>query len=249
MITLDSALSFYHYGKATSTAADYNGVDMRTEVYLLTRNVKIYGDSTDDWPAHILVTDQEETNGQLNKGSLIMNNVEVDNCSQEDQGRGCIRFEGAIGGANTYSKISNSAVHNGMDWALSLLSAENIEIRNNVFVGFTSIGARIDYTKNVTIVGNYMGDVKSRTLYLIDNTVDKEACWAIGSVSDIKTGVKNIGLTFTDNIAAGCQYAGFIAPGYLACGDVNSRIFYNNVAHSINGLGAYLYNNPLSTSS
>ena len=39
VITLDNALDFYHYGQATSTEADYNGIDIRTEVFLLTRNI------------------------------------------------------------------------------------------------------------------------------------------------------------------------------------------------------------------
>jgi hypothetical protein len=38
---LDRALSYYHWGQATSTGPSYSGVDMRTEAVLLTRNVKI----------------------------------------------------------------------------------------------------------------------------------------------------------------------------------------------------------------
>lgn len=43
VVVLDRALSAYHYGTATSTASNYNGVDIRGEVYLLTRNIKIAG--------------------------------------------------------------------------------------------------------------------------------------------------------------------------------------------------------------
>ncbi len=41
VITLDSALAYYHYGKDGATDDLYNGVDIRTEVILLTRNIKI----------------------------------------------------------------------------------------------------------------------------------------------------------------------------------------------------------------
>jgi len=46
-ITLDSETEHYHYGAAESTAAKYNDiVDIRGEVVNLSRNVKIYGDSS-----------------------------------------------------------------------------------------------------------------------------------------------------------------------------------------------------------
>ena len=40
-IRLDKPLRHYHWGDFQSTADEYNGVDMRGEVVLLTRNVKI----------------------------------------------------------------------------------------------------------------------------------------------------------------------------------------------------------------
>ena len=53
VITLTAGLTHYHFGKATTTAADYNNAfDIRGEVVLLTRNVRIVGDNTDlngDW--------------------------------------------------------------------------------------------------------------------------------------------------------------------------------------------------------
>lgn len=44
VITLDSPLLYYHYGAAESTATTYNGVDIRNEVALLTRNVLVKGE-------------------------------------------------------------------------------------------------------------------------------------------------------------------------------------------------------------
>jgi hypothetical protein len=40
-VTFDPALKYYHFGAAESTAAGYDGLDMRGEVVLLTRNLKI----------------------------------------------------------------------------------------------------------------------------------------------------------------------------------------------------------------
>lgn len=48
VITVNAALAHYHFGAATSTAATYNNVvDIRGEVVLLSRNVRIVGDNTD----------------------------------------------------------------------------------------------------------------------------------------------------------------------------------------------------------
>lgn len=41
----------------------------------------------------------------------------------------------------------------------------------------------------------------------------------------------------TNNIAAGCKFAGYLAPGY-DCGDTSSTRFKNNISHSNKGVGA-----------
>ena len=68
--------------------------------------------------------------------------------------------------------------------------------------------------------------------------VDKEGCVAICSY--MSQGSKCSGLQITNNIAAGCKFGGFIAPGH-DCDDRTSLKFKNNVAHSSNGAGAYIY--------
>lgn len=42
-IKLNRDLHYYHWGAAESTALKYNGIDMRTEVLILSRNIKIRG--------------------------------------------------------------------------------------------------------------------------------------------------------------------------------------------------------------
>jgi hypothetical protein len=46
IVVLTQALEYYHFGSAVSTATNYQGLDMRGEVILLTRNIVIQGDST-----------------------------------------------------------------------------------------------------------------------------------------------------------------------------------------------------------
>ena len=68
LITLDEPLNFYHWGAAESTEADYNGVDMRGEVILLNRNIKIQGEDVDGWGGQVFVSDYFETDGTWRKG-------------------------------------------------------------------------------------------------------------------------------------------------------------------------------------
>ena len=46
---LDRTLNYYHYGANVSSASKYNGVDIRGEVVLLSRNVRIVGNDTEAW--------------------------------------------------------------------------------------------------------------------------------------------------------------------------------------------------------
>lgn len=52
----------------------------------------------------------------------------------------------------------------------------------------------------------------------------------------------------TNSIAAGCPYAGFVAPGH-ACDDNDSTTFRGNVAHSSERSGGHIYPNPSISSS
>jgi len=49
IVTFNTPLKFYHWGQETSKALHYNGVDMRGEVIMLSRNVKVIGNNTDNW--------------------------------------------------------------------------------------------------------------------------------------------------------------------------------------------------------
>lgn len=42
---------FYHWGAEKSTGEDYSGVDMRGEVLILSRNIKVVGQDIESWGA------------------------------------------------------------------------------------------------------------------------------------------------------------------------------------------------------
>lgn len=81
-LVLDRALAAYHYGASNSTASIYGGiVDIRAEVFLLSRNIKIAGADEEAWGCQILTSDFLEFSGRMRTGSTIMDNVEIYNCS------------------------------------------------------------------------------------------------------------------------------------------------------------------------
>jgi hypothetical protein len=127
-------LSAYHYGAATSTASQYGGVlDIRGEVILLTRNVKIVGDNTEAWGCQIVTSDFVEFKGPRRYGSTILDNVEIFNCSQYDTQKAAVRFDGASG---SYSQISNSTIHHGLGWGVNIESSANIKISKTAIFSF-----------------------------------------------------------------------------------------------------------------
>lgn len=80
---LDRPLTYYHYGAANSTASYYGGiVDIRGEVMLLSRNVKIVGNDSDAWGCQIVTSDYYDWTGNFYMGSTYLDNVEIYNCSQ-----------------------------------------------------------------------------------------------------------------------------------------------------------------------
>lgn len=68
LVTLTNPIEKYHWGQSISTEDSHSGVDMRAEVILLTRNVRVVGNDTDSWGGQILVTDNLEITGVQRSG-------------------------------------------------------------------------------------------------------------------------------------------------------------------------------------
>jgi hypothetical protein len=73
----------------------YSGVDVRGEVRLLTRNIKVVGnENSDDWGGNILTMDRMEFDGSARYATTQLDSVEVSYCSQKNTYHAAIRFEG-----------------------------------------------------------------------------------------------------------------------------------------------------------
>ena len=100
-IVCEDDLNGYHFGDYSSTESDY-GVDMRAEVMLYNRTIRIQA-STDDignvidepWGCRVLVADFFETTRDYRTGNLIMDNVQMYNCSQKQTYKSALKWENA----------------------------------------------------------------------------------------------------------------------------------------------------------
>jgi hypothetical protein len=239
-LELDGLFQFYHWGKDQApTESEHNGVDMRGEVLLLTRNVQVEGEDVDAWGCSILTTEiRARDSNKFLAGALLWDNVEVSNCSQRDSERAAVRFEGATTGP---SEINNSVVHGGLAWLLLISSSKNIDVNNSSFIGARAVGVNLKSITNVHLDGVFVGDVQRRDyVSSLDGAVDKEGCVAFCSYWQ---GNQCHGSSIRNSVAAGCPYGGFVAPGH-DCGDYNDKKFYKNTAHSVDGSGAYIYPDP-----
>jgi hypothetical protein len=90
----------------------------------------------------------------------------------------------------------------------------------------------------VHLDGIFVADVQRRDdISDLDGAVDKEGCVAFCSYWQ---GNKCYQSSIQNSVVAGCPYGGYVVPGH-DCNDYGNKKFYNNVAHSVDGSGAYIY--------
>jgi hypothetical protein len=182
------------------------------------------------------VSDSMEASGVYRTGQIILDGVEVYNCSQRNTFKSAIRFEYA----NTMShSITNSAVHGSIAWSFSAQYSANIYVDKSSFIGARAVAFNIFKSKNVTASNSIFGDVRHRDEMVMQNTIDKESC--VSMCAYFGSDNKCYGNSITNSIAAGCEYAGFVVPGH-DCDDADTNTqFRDNVAHSIDGSGAHIF--------
>jgi len=131
-------------------------------------------------------------------------------------------------------------VHNSEAWSLYISNSAKVVIDSSDFIGSKQVGVNLRSITDCEINNIFVADVKSRVKEVDDDSIDKEACVAYCSFFEPD---ECYGNTFTNSIAAGCVYSGFVAPGH-DCGDYSSQIFKDNVAHSSQRTGAHIYPDP-----
>jgi hypothetical protein len=181
-VTINTTLNHYHWGQPDDPSPDFNGIDVRAEVILLTRSVKIVGEDIEGWGGHILTGDTVELDGteiKMRTGHMVLDHVEVYNNSQIDTFNAAIRFENAMAG---YSSVTNCTIHNGFGWGINVKSSANIEIAENMIYNFRPIGLALTSVTNVSVHDNVVSHITERETFTAgDSLVDKRGAFAICS--------------------------------------------------------------------
>ena len=90
---------------------------------------------------------------------------------------------------------------------------------------------------NITVDGNILFHFPIRSLIIMDSFVDPSAALMVCGYNYPDVCSK---MTITNNIVAGSFYCG-IASLARVCDDTSDLSFFNNVAHSVKGNGAFVY--------
>ena len=181
---------------------------MRGEVALLNRNVKVVGEDLDTWGGQITVQDVFEETGDFRTGMLLMDSVEVANCSQRSTANAAIRIENAM---TQHHQITNSAIHGSSAWGLSILNSNNIFIQNTHVIGARALGTVVQHAKNVTMDRMITANVIRREEISMYHVADTEGCF---SICVLGAGSHSCDVSVTNSIAAGCLWGGFVVAGH-----------------------------------
>ena len=164
LLKLKSAFLYYHYGGDSTGIKKYKGVDVRGEVILLSRNIKVIGDSSNDWGCAIVTADRTEFDKTVRIGRMVLENVEVYRCGQENTFKAAIRFEAASKADVNTNKVINSVVWGGNAHNLYIKASRNIEVTDTAFLGGINMSVILQTTNNVHLNRIFVGDNKKRKL-------------------------------------------------------------------------------------
>lgn len=132
-VELEEPVKYYHWSQRSSTADHYNGVDMRGEVIMFTRNVRFMGNDSESWGAHIVVADNfEPVTQSFRTGQLILENVELYNSSQRNTEKSAIRLEYA---QKMYHRISGCSIWGHNAWGFVAKYSKNIILNSTDVIG------------------------------------------------------------------------------------------------------------------
>ena len=226
-ITLSAPIAYFHSG----VKVNMNGyvADLRTEVALLSRNVKITTEGN-GWQSTTVVNDflDDLVVGApvLRPGFVNLNNVEFDGCGQPDTSLACLRFESS--GTNS-STVLNCAINNPGTWGLYMNSARNIDYSNNVIFNGVWRGIVAMNITNVIFDNNMIIRIITRGFSNVAFNAIIDATAGFHICSD-----HTVDCTFsiTRNKVFGSDFAGYIMSS-AECGNPN-KVNKNNKVRSAN---------------
>ena len=236
-ITLDQPLAYMHYGQIDrydDPDGDVHALDMRAEVALLSRDVKIQGDIDYD-PTKSLADQDDQYGGHtmvMNGGEMYLSGVELAYMGQAGiLGRYPAHWHLLEDASGQY--IRDSSIHHSFNKGITIHGTDNAEVTGNVV--------------HETISHNFYFEDGSETGNTLSGNLGMGARepGRFGEIRGANDGnpsnfyVTNGDNTLTGNHAAGSEDKGFYFD--LRNGDARDfDTFTDNAAHSADGRGFYL---------
>ncbi|KAK3716577.1 hypothetical protein RRG08_039372 [Elysia crispata] len=241
VITLNDTVKFTHL--AHSTSVDGSTIEMKAEVALLTRRIKIEGNEytnseSESFGTRVLVG-QTFYKGEQRAGFGQFSNVEFFHTGQEGftenyDARFSLTFMDTTStpGMIMYSFVRRCAFHNGYSTAIGAFAVQGLEIDQNVVHHTVGPGIRVEgadarVTNNLVSLSIWPG------AYL-----DRAEPFNIEYEGAIEA-VLATGLVLVNNTVAGAERLAFHLPGQ-ACTTVDSDLWSNNRATgALIGIGIF----------
>jgi len=156
-IVLTSGPSHNHFGDPNpTTLPDGSTIDYRARVGLLTRNVVITAEQTDDWGCTLYITQYANQ-----RGYAYLNGVQISQCGQAGTSFGALQFDSLYSTGVNPSVFQNSSIHDSWSQVIVISSSNLININNNILARASGAGivlsgniANIQFNNNwVTGIG------------------------------------------------------------------------------------------------
>lgn len=260
VITLDSPLTYAHFGEIEEVGCDEpdDWIDMRAEVGLLSRNIKFQGgtqDETvyDDWLDDQWITDYGIETAMREYGAHIYVHTidtapsiaRIENIEMYSVGQGYridrhpINFDTV--GSSHLSSVQNNSIWNSYNKGIVLSNTQYLKIRGNVV--YNTLGHSI-YTQDASEIHNCVAE---------NLVLDTRKSWSMLNTDQYPG---SIWLRHPNNIVRGNHVAGSDSYGFvydlpvassgilddpnICPNNANLGEFRDNVAHSNGRYGLFL---------
>jgi hypothetical protein len=257
---VDYEFTNFHFGSSTSTANDWGGIDMRSEVTVLSRMITIKaetdyinysnytGPDTEAYGCRILVADWFDTGAggiARRTGNISLDYVEVKMCSQKHTEHPALKFEGAKG-VEWGSRVEHSVLHNGNGTGIIIENSQNVTLIDNAVVSFVRHGILVEKSSRIHLESNWVHHVIPPDWWFSDMGGPEMHKYTGWTGAFTLSNPSNSRLVVINNVASGSWHHGFHYKP-LKCDDNvypnnPGTWFQGNVAHSISGYGAVASN-------
>ena len=227
--TIDKGLQFNHYGSANPINTEYGYLDMRAEVGVLSRNIKIIGANDSDWGCRVLTARYQVFDSDTNslvfiEGNSIIQGVEMNGCGQRDTLHGALDFQFLKG--PELNIIDNIVIRNSSGIGLNMLNSAYIHFTNSIITNVRRYGV---YTRNIEQIkfdDNLIVKIAPRPTYNNNEVYDVHVGFYYDNID--KLADKNVFIN--RNSISATEWFAWVIPGHT-CNTVNNN-FKDNIGHT-----------------